>query len=281
MSTSSTSKNFHLYQLFKYAVYCLLSYNVYVFYQDDLLASVYTFAEGISFAQFIQAFSATIDTAAWVLLLLIFELETYVIPDERIKGTVKWGLHGLRGLCYLLIVYAFYGYVSRFLLIFSAVPVAISDVCNLADSSFSYIQTLDEYIPVNASNCLQLANQSLFQLTGTDIISDGAHLDLAKRLVTADVVNAADWLLVVLILEIDVWLQLKGKLQGALVTASTFIKAFLYVSLFVIAGYWGYEGGFIDFWDATLWLVAFIFIEMNLIQWHEEAEAVGQGAYCS
>ena len=38
------------------------------------------------------------------------------------------------------------------------------------------------------------------------------------------------------------------------------------------AAYWGFEGTFLDFWDAFLWLVAFIFIELNIFQWHEEAE---------
>lgn len=46
--------------------------------------------------------------------------------------------------------------------------------------------------------------------------------------------------------------------------------AVLYATLFVAAVYWGFEGDFLDFRDAFLWLVAFIFIEMNVIQWNEE-----------
>ena len=34
------------------------------------------------------------------------------------------------------------------------------------------------------------------------------------------------------------------------------------------AAYRGVKGDFLDFWDAFLWLVAFIFIEMNVSQWH-------------
>ena len=29
---------------------------------------------------------------------------------------------------------------------------------------------------------------------------------------------------------------------------------------------------FLDFWDAFLWLVAFVFIELNVFQWREERE---------
>ena len=80
----------------------------------------------------------------------------------------------------------------------------------------------------------------------------------------------------VIILEVDVWLQLRGRLQGRIVSASKAIKLFLYSILFVAAAYWGLLGDFLDFWDAFMWLVAFVFIEMNLFQWQAETdEAAG------
>ena len=33
---------------------------------------------------------------------------------------------------------------------------------------------------------------------------------------------------------------------------------------------WGYAGDFLDFWDAALWLFAFIFIELNVFEWQQE-----------
>ena len=60
----------------KYLVYALLSFNIYMFLQDEMQALEYTFSGAIEPGQVIQAFSATIDTAAWVLLLLLFELES-------------------------------------------------------------------------------------------------------------------------------------------------------------------------------------------------------------
>jgi hypothetical protein len=44
----------------------------------------------------------------------------------------------------------------------------------------------------------------------------------------------------------------------------------MYTVLFGAAVYWGVEGTFLDFWDAFLWLVAFVFIEMNVFEWREE-----------
>jgi hypothetical protein len=55
-----------------------------------------------------------------------------------------------------------------------------------------------------------------------------------------------------------------------------FVKGFFYAVLFVCAILWGLWGDFLDFWDAFLWLVAFIFIEMNIFKWHEETEEAAE-----
>jgi hypothetical protein len=42
------------------------------------------------------------------------------------------------------------------------------------------------------------------------------------------------------------------------------------------AVYWGFEGEFLDFWDAALWLFAFFFIEMNVFEWQRELDYKAQ-----
>ena len=76
--------------------------------------------------------------------------------------------------------------------------------------------------------------------------------------------------MIVAILEVDVFLQARDKLAGTLMWVSKAFKAVLYSVLFLCAVYWGVKGSFLDFWDAFLWLVAFVFIEMNIFEWHEE-----------
>ena len=51
----------------------------------------------------------------WVILLLLFELETAVIPDERLRGKIRFGIHGVRMLCTAAIVMAFLGYFGEWL----------------------------------------------------------------------------------------------------------------------------------------------------------------------
>jgi glucose dehydrogenase len=85
------------------------------------------------------------------------------------------------------------------------------------------------------------------------------------------VINSAVWLLVVLVLEIDVRLQERHKLEGAVLYLSNASKYILYSALFMAAVYWGVKGDFVDFWDAFLWLVAFVFIELNVVEWRQES----------
>ena len=44
-------------------------------------------------------------------------------------------------------------------------------------------------------------------------------------------------------------------------------------TLLLAAIYWGFKGDFVDFWDAFLWLVAFVFIELNIFEWRREEMA--------
>ena len=203
------------FQAFKYIVYILLAMNIYWFYAEEGLAANVQFPNGVGIGAIIEAYAATIDTTAWVVLLLMFELETYVLEDEHFTRPVTWSLHGLRAICYAFIVYAFYGYVANLL-----------------------------------------------------------ALDGQKNTITLawlDVINAAVWLFVVIVLEIDVRLQEGNRYEGAALYASNAIKFVLYSVLLIAAVYWGFNGDFVDFWDAFLWLVAFAFIELNVLEWHQEA----------
>jgi hypothetical protein len=259
-----------VFTLFKYAVYCLLAYNAFLFFQEDIAASAETFGDTVTWRNVVEAYSATVDTSAWVLLLLLFELETAVIPDEKLKGGLKWALMGIRVICYFFIVYAFYGYLLKLLVITSLSPFSIPDVCALVGTDWNFVADLDDYPPIDAAACVALQGQELFRVAGLELIGTKADLESALGLAIIDVINASTWLIIVVLLEAEVWMQLKDMLTERLMTAGKYTKGFFYFLLFICAAYWGFEGTFLDFWDAFLWLVAFIFIEMNIFQWHEE-----------
>ncbi|WP_321395596.1 hypothetical protein [Emcibacter sp.] len=260
-----------LYNLFKYTIYLLLMWNTYLFFQQDWDASSHTFQDGVHFSQIIEAFTASADTLNWVILLLLFELETWVISDEALeKKHLKWSLMAVRSLCYSLILYAFYGYYIKLMLFYGVTPFPVEDVCSMVDGVLSKVIALDEYEILTAENCQSLAGLDLFKIQGQALIADAQALADTRELAWIDVINAGTWIWIVVVLEVDVWFQLKGLLKGPLLRISKFFKAALYISLLVCAIIWGILGEFLDFWDAFLWLVAFAFIEMNLFQWQQE-----------
>ena len=253
-----------LFQFFKYSVYALLAFNIYVFWSEEAHAAAVQYSTGIPLLEIISAYAATIDTAAWVVLLLMFELETYVLEDQHYNRIVTRSLHTIRAFCYAFIIYAFYGYITNLTDVYQTGLLAgVIELCSLVENNWSYALGLDEYVQITASNCADLSNAVSFQrFAGISAVTDAAGLNDIRNLAWVDVINAAVWLLIVLILEIDVWLQERNKLDGALLRASSAFKIVLYSSLFVAATYWGFKGDFIDFWDALLWLVAFVFIEL-------------------
>ncbi len=131
---------------------------------------------------------------------------------------------------------------------------------------------LDEYLAIDAAACAAMQGQDLYRIVGTDIIGTGQATRAAINLAMVDIVNAADWLVIVVLLETEVLLQLWDRLTDRLIRVFKYLKTVLYGILFGAAAYWGVLGDFLDFWDAFLWLVAFIFIELNIFQWHAEVE---------
>ncbi len=261
-----------LFRAFKYLIYCLLAFNIYLFFSEEYLASAEVFGDAVGWSHLTEAFSATIDTAAWVVLLLIFELETAVIPDEKLEGGLKWLLLAIKALAYAFILWAFWGYAAKWGYLSETVPFNVDELCSLVGQGFTWVDDLDQYPALDAASCAALQGQPLLQLAGTQIIGSTDAVKAIQNLALVDIINAADWLIIVVLLEAEVFLQLRSLLDKRRMFIAKFTKGLLYAVLFFCAVYWGLLGDFLDFWDAFLWLVAFVFIEMNIFQWHGETE---------
>lgn len=262
-----------LYQVFKYALYVFLSMNVYWFFKEEHAANFLLYPDGVGFRDIIDAYAATVDTAAWVVLLLMFELETYILEDRHFTRAVTWSLHSLRALCYAFIVYAVSGYIGNLLSVLDVSTMAgVSDLCSLVSDGWSYSHDFEEYTLLTMANCSSFSTATSFlEFADAKAVVDYAGHEAIVRLAWVDVINAAVWLAVVLILEIDVRLQEQGLYEGLVLRASNISKFVLYSILFIAAVYWGLYGDFVDFWDAFLWLLAFFFIEMNVVEWRQES----------
>ena len=257
------------YKVFKYTVFLLLFFNIFYWLQEDFLASAHTYREGVSWQQIGNAFAQALDSFTWFLLLLIFELETAIISDKKLTSKVKWGLNLLAGICYLLIMFAFVGYATKFFMIFNFTPLPFNGGCDAVGTYLSYAIELDDYAALTTANCDGLS-APLFGNLGAGLIATKDVLYELKWLVTAETLNAAVWILIVFLLWIDLFIQLTNREHGPLYRINIVCKAILYFSLIVICLYLAFEAPFMEFWDALLWVIAFFFIELNIFQWASE-----------
>jgi len=259
------------FNAFKWVTYALLCLNEFFFWQEDAAAATHLYTNGVTIGELINAYAATIDNAAWLVLMFVFELETSVIPHRKLTTRLKWSLTAVSAACYALILYSFYGYLQLLLLSYDFIPTSIDDTCKLIGAGYSVVIDLGEFIPLTADNCLAFAGEKIFQLGDRgDLIATAESIGLARRLAWTDVANASAWLGVVAILEADVWMQLKGALSPGFNRFSKASKVLFYGTLVAAAIQWQIDGGFVDTWDAYLWLIAFVFIEMNFFEWQEE-----------
>ena len=259
--------------IFKYTVYALLVANVGLFLVEDLAASRAMFPDGVPWPRFIETYAQTMDTAAWVVLLLLFELETAVLSDETLRAGWARRMSAVRFVCYAIVGYSAYGYLATYGFVTQTIPIQVGDLCSLVGADFTYVQTLNQYPPLDLDACQALGGKDLLQIDGTRFIGSYEQLERARLLALADCINSIDWIAVVVVLEVEVFLQLRGRLSAWIDLIGRVIKAVLYSLLFVVAGFWALDGALLDFWDAALWIVSFIFIEMNFFEWQRETEA--------
>jgi hypothetical protein len=268
-SIFGSAVRYRLFTAVKYTVYLLLCINIFLFLLEELQSLEFTYGDTLALGDVVQVFAATIDTAAWVILLLLFELETAVLDDRQLTGLTRWTIHGIRLLCSAAIVYAFTGYCAELAFLYEVAELDGTGACGWVGRDYSVLVKIDTYEALSAANCAPLADGA-YQFVGFEILSTPETLRVARWLGWTDVINAAAWILVVVVLEVEVRLQLRGALTNAVMRSTLVIKYLLYATLFAAALYWGYAGDFIDVWDAALWLFAFIFIELNVFEWQFE-----------
>ena len=255
----------YLFEIFRYLVYAALTINILLFYQEESLAVKSTFTQGIAISDIIGGFAATLDTAAWVMLLLLFEFNTskyFSSTDDSKPAFLTKSI--IRIFSYGIIGYAFFGYFSKYILLANIEPFVESDICALIGQNYNVIENLDEYPLLDSENCQSLVGSALFVLSGQTVIGSSTDWSAIQLLTVVDVINSGTWILVVLIIEQEIFFGKKLVESITLKSIFNFVKLSLYSILFVAALYWGTEGDFLDFWDAFLWLVAFFFIESNL-----------------
>lgn len=95
----------------------------------------------------------------------------------------------------------------------------------------------------------------------------------------ADLANAMTWLAVCAVIAYDVYAP--GEYGGTEWRIRNGVKLVLYGILFAIAVWWAYVGlivdrdahGLLEFYDATLWILCFVVVELNIFAYETEEDA--------
>lgn len=258
-----------VYQAFKYSIYALLAVNTGHFFFENLAGAAFTHRDGLAPGDIIVAYTDAIDTAAWLVLLVLLELKTRVISDAKLKGWLDLLIGGLSFFCWIAILYAFYGYVATLGVPYGFAPYGGPDPCNLVGEGASFAKSLADYTPLDTNNCMALASGAYYS-AGDTMFTTSENLSLIKRLAWTDVVNAGTWVVIVVILELEIYLGSSRLFGTKVFFAYKTFKLLLYGVLLVNTLYWRMLGEPWAAWDALLWLAAFFFIEMNVLSRQEE-----------
>lgn len=259
-------------QAIKWTVYTALLINFGVYVYDDTLAYTAALADDAAWADIFTQFSTSIDMLGWVGLVFLFELETYSLPEHAFNKWVTRMLHGGRVVMYLLVVYAAYGYTVESLEYYdeSVVP-EVTNLCDVAGSGTSLQIDSITYAEITAANCEMLSGESVFYRVADEIaLIDWPTLEHNRFQGWLDVINAYVWVLVVILIEIEVWLQNHDRFGGRTLTVVRQVKTIFYAVLTADMIIWAFTGYLLYAWDAFLWIFGFWAIELNLAEWERE-----------
>ncbi|MDG1232907.1 MAG: hypothetical protein P8P91_11655 [Pseudomonadales bacterium] len=256
----------------KWFVYVWLCINFLQYLLDDILAYNASLAADASLADIILTFRTTIDTAAWLVLIVVFELETYALPDAAFTRWLDRIFIAIKGLCYTCIAYAAYGYLADTLELYDLIALGhIDDLCSLAGQGLFLQLDAADYSEISLSSCSALhAGSEFFQIRGQTSIVSASELGSIRTMGWLDFGNAIVWIVVVILIDVEVHLQNTDQFDS---------KRLAYARLFKMLGYgfligaclmWFFYGYALYTWDAFLWIFGFWAIELNLAEWEQE-----------
>ncbi|MBQ61648.1 MAG: hypothetical protein CMQ19_06180 [Gammaproteobacteria bacterium] len=256
----------------KWSVYSLLLVNFGVYITDDWQVYQASLSSDAPLDAIFETFADTIDMGAWIGLVILLELETYILPEEAFEGWTDIILKLFRGVCYVLICYAAYGFTTSALESYDLTPIPeVTNLCDIANEG-RYLQiNIVDYEDITADNCDTLSPDVEFFQIGENVSLIGkSALPHVQNMGWIDISNAFVWILVALLIELEVALQSADIFDSRTLSRVRSIKTVFYGVLFVNAGIWAATGYPIYAWDAMLWIVGFWAIELNLAEWEEE-----------
>lgn len=266
-------------QVIKWAIYSLLIVNFGFYVMEDLNRAIHTLREGDEAFKLTKEFATSIDTVAWLVLLMMFELETYVLEDEQWSGFTAFLVYATRLACYVMIVHTVVAFsVSANEYSETRVVEGVTNLCQMTDDRVSYVYNL-KYTEVTEETCATLSDETTYYWLGDNpLVVTAAGLKRELHLVWSDLAEAIAWLVIIFAIELVVFLQNRDVTGGLIMVTANGLKLLCYLILVGLTVYWAVLGHFLYTWDSLLWVAGFVFIESNMHLWRDEIRAEHPGS---
>ena len=261
------------YVWIKAALYALLLANFGYYLFEDWSRTSFSLTDAASFYDWVREFNTSLDEVAWFTLLLIFELETYVLDESGWSPGVARIVLATKLIAFCLIGHTLYVNFTALTEILGPVSASAgSDLCDLADTGQSWLFNLD-YTLITSEMCDVLPKAPQYwEIPGEPVVTSSAGLDLARRLAWCDFMETAAWLSLGASMETAIRITDRRVTSGYAVTALGWLKFGLYALILALGIYWAYCGHWVYLWDELLWIFGFAFLEVNLDGWREEID---------
>ena len=261
------------YLWIKAALYTLLLLNFGYYLVEDWSRTSFSLTNAASFYDWVREFNTSLDEVAWFTLLLIFELETYLLDESGWTPRAARIVVMIKLITFFLIGHTLYVNLLALMEILGPVaPSAASDLCDLADTGRSWLFNLD-YTSITVQTCDALPRTDQYwEIPNEPVVTSTAGLELARTLAWCDFMETAAWLSVGAAMEVAIRITDRGVTSGLVVTALSWLKFGLYALILALGVYWAYCGHWVYLWDEVLWIFGFAFLELNLDGWRGEID---------
>ncbi len=255
----------------KWIIYPLLALNVGFYLDDELLRVFQTSMSGSGFLDWTIQFVSSIETIAYVIVILMLELGTRDGTGRRSTGWTTWANPLARGVGYGLIALTIVAYGASLASYYRDVGKPDFDsLCDVANKDFSFVDNL-EYTRINVDNCTTLSDEADFVYIGEpSIVTTQSGLGLERLLGWLDVIDAVAWAVLLVTIERVIYLQRRNEIGGRQMKPVYVIKTILYTATLLLAAVWAFLSHWLYTWDAVIWIAAFLIIEMNINRWRDE-----------
>lgn len=273
IQTSSKINWHYVQQVVKWIVYALLFINWVFYIFEDTNRAIHTLTAESDFFKYTSEFATSIDVAAWLILLLMLELETYILEDKDWQGWVTKVVRGVRLVCVAMIAHTIIANANSVKDQLPSVPLEnVSDLCQIAGTDLSFVYNL-EYTDITSETCAQLPAAERYYNVGVDpVVSTIEGLELERELAYADLIEVVVWVLIILAMELVVRMQDRNITTGRFLTFANRSKLILYLTLVGVALYWASLSHWLYVWDEFLWIAGFGAIELNVNEWRDEID---------